>query len=699
MGGLLAVDAALTRDPVTQLLRHCLLGVVSFDAPFLGMHPGVVWSGLSSMFRPAPSPSGTPDAGPMAHQNTLIQTSESDPHFNPAFPNDNHLPVRTAWDNTMHFVNKHSRNLTSATKQLLTSHVEFGSALADNKALKRRHSKIKALDSEHPVERVRALEGLAVPKRTRFVNYYTASTGRPKKTRDENDEQSARSVDTFPNAPTNDPCSADDTLSRPTTNYSTSDHRAELGNITTQGSGRSSMSSNRFEDMPNVPRTELTRPDGTDGPAGLNQASNDQPSSRLRATSSTSKLRAMFRSPSPTPSYGTLPSYTSEAPPLTPAPSYPYSNADSATTTPSLVSSERTVSRVRSDSTTTSTAAPQSPKPPSPLGPPPLPSDFPKDPAAYGAAIKAYLHSSTEYAMALKQYHKSLGKQRKAEFHARIRERKDAMKMTDEERKLERLLREEEQRRIAEAPTDDAREIEVTAMRERHRRELAMRRDQVKARVEQAKENGKSIAQAAKAERKAVQKMVKEDRKAQKQFYKDHRKELRSGFKDASKDCRRARSDSNRPRCPGERLASLSESHVGGAESTSDGTELQTMSTGSTYPEHPVAGDGTDDMTRSQGGEPNEGRKQKDRKFCRLPPKDGEGNRDPNWIRVFMQDVDEVGAHTGLFFPKGATGSEAIEGQAWGERYGWLVSDVAERIETWAQDEMTERVVSGIEAL
>ncbi|KAI7571887.1 hypothetical protein KC317_g1242, partial [Hortaea werneckii] len=36
---------------------------------------------------------------------------------------------------------------------------------------------------------------------------------------------------------------------------------------------------------------------------------------------------------------------------------------------------------------------------------------------------------------------------------------------------------------------------------------------------------------------------------------------------------------------------------------------------------------------------------QKEHKFCLLPPKDSKGDRDPAWIRVWMEGVDEVGAH------------------------------------------------------
>lgn len=55
MGGLLSADVALLQER-TGLRRHRLLGIISFDTPFLGMHPGVISAGLGSIFRPAPKP-------------------------------------------------------------------------------------------------------------------------------------------------------------------------------------------------------------------------------------------------------------------------------------------------------------------------------------------------------------------------------------------------------------------------------------------------------------------------------------------------------------------------------------------------------------------------------------------------------------------------------------------------------------------
>ena len=66
-----------------------------------------------------------------------------------------------------------------------------------------------------------------------------------------------------------------------------------------------------------------------------------------------------------------------------------------------------------------------------------------------------------------------------------------------------------------------------------------------------------------------------------------------------------------------------------------------------------------------------------------------------------MEGVDEVGAHCSLFFPQGSTVALKGEaaGQDWCERYASLVGDVAERIEHWVHDDMTERLVNGVRTL
>ncbi|KAF2237233.1 hypothetical protein EV356DRAFT_430303, partial [Viridothelium virens] len=210
MGGLLAAEVVLlpASSPRTgQTLRHHILGTINFDVPFLGMHPGVIKSGLGSIFNPAPPPTDkstslqSPTLSPQqSAASTLASTSTvsldtltstmSDPlgspepmdqNFNPVFHNDANRPVREGWSGIFYFAMKHKDNLLKATRQLVTSHLEFGGAMADFNGLKARYSRIRALEEGEGSRRRRVVGGERTPPRVRFVNYYTASTGRPKK--------------------------------------------------------------------------------------------------------------------------------------------------------------------------------------------------------------------------------------------------------------------------------------------------------------------------------------------------------------------------------------------------------------------------------------------------------------------------------------------------------------------------------------
>jgi len=68
----------------------------------------------------------------------------------------------------------------------------------------------------------------------------------------------------------------------------------------------------------------------------------------------------------------------------------------------------------------------------------------------------------------------------------------------------------------------------------------------------------------------------------------------------------------------------------------------------------------------------------KDKKFCFLPQKDQSGQRDSTWVRVYMEGVDEVGAHTGLFVMN--------------DVYERLVGDVGGKIEDWVREDASIRV-------
>ena len=73
-----------------------------------------------------------------------------------------------------------------------------------------------------------------------------------------------------------------------------------------------------------------------------------------------------------------------------------------------------------------------------------------------------------------------------------------------------------------------------------------------------------------------------------------------------------------------------------------------------------------------------EGKKKRLGKFCMLPFSGGE--QDEAWVQVYMQDMDEVGAHCGLFIA---------------DRPGYeqFVGDVGERITRWVQEDGSRRLL------
>lgn len=104
-----------------------------------------------------------------------------DPHFDPPFHNDTHIPERSTWKRLLHFTAKHQHEgLFNAVGKHITSHLEFGACLADYRGLRKRYSRLRELEDVDEIK----LQTLGSPPgplaRVRFINYYTLSPGRPK---------------------------------------------------------------------------------------------------------------------------------------------------------------------------------------------------------------------------------------------------------------------------------------------------------------------------------------------------------------------------------------------------------------------------------------------------------------------------------------------------------------------------------------
>ncbi|PTB68010.1 hypothetical protein BBK36DRAFT_1194615 [Trichoderma citrinoviride] len=198
MGGLLAAEMVLIPNRMTPNqypFKHRILGTLSLDSPFLGLHPGIVSSGIASLFQPAPaspSQSATSSFGPDAPSADLQPVSSAasidsslreprDPNYDPPFFNDAPFREQPFLTRMLNFSTKHwSEGIFTALGSHIASHLEFGGCLADYRGLMSRYNQIRALED---VDDLQALSGGSSDDshpRVRFLNYYTRAPGRPK---------------------------------------------------------------------------------------------------------------------------------------------------------------------------------------------------------------------------------------------------------------------------------------------------------------------------------------------------------------------------------------------------------------------------------------------------------------------------------------------------------------------------------------
>ena len=545
MGGFLSADVAL-------LENHPILGTINFDTPFLGLHPGIIASGIGSLFRPTPEPparkfaesgSDSQAVSRTASNNAVLtsassprlgsdasctstqtriednsgpkvssQTSSSldlpvtDPNYDPPFPNDVRLAERSGIANAIHFIGKHSDHLTRATQSYVKSHIEFGAAVTQHGALNSRYGKIRALENGRD-------------NRVRFVNYYTASTGRPKKPID---SESVNPMKTMTGDLENDGTTLADDVQQV---------NLEASRIPSQGSR---------------PQVSAENPHDDPLPEDLTVSTNED--SLHTADSHTNAEDAM--------------SHVS--------PSVYYSDSGSATN--SQTGNEPKDHDEPARCSTTSEADP-SPAPPTHEMPnlPPIPS-APEEPRP--CAPFSYPDKDTrklaekDHTRLVKSYKEALKNRDKA-----ILDRRKFLEKKEKEAAKQRIKQEKDR--------------------------LKLENDSME----------KGERDRAKTEQEELKKQEKEKAKAEKQQEKDRAKAEKEAAKE-SKAAAKAASSDEKPK--------------------------------------------------------------KDRKFCMLPSKVN-GQIDPCWVRTFMPDVDEVGAHCGLF---------TVDG----DRYERFVTEVAGRIDSWVEE-------------
>lgn len=187
-------------DPYVQRpFKHRILGTLSLDSPFLGLHPGIVVSGIASLFQtnsndgtgsnPASPPVTDGALSPTQSHHTVaspstassVHTGQVEGVFDPPFYNDEPFREQPFVKRMLHFASKHkSDGLLNAMGTHVMSHVEFGGCLADYSGMNARYKKIRALEDVDEVQAIHQGHPPAAHARVRFVNYYTLSSGRPK---------------------------------------------------------------------------------------------------------------------------------------------------------------------------------------------------------------------------------------------------------------------------------------------------------------------------------------------------------------------------------------------------------------------------------------------------------------------------------------------------------------------------------------
>lgn len=187
LGGILAADVALMQSHSIPDVKpkHRILGLINFDVPLLGVHPRVIPTGIGSLFQ---KKGNTVEANVAESLESLALDTTTlvndNPNFDPPFKNDVRLVKRDTVDSIKHFFDKNTDRLSRSLVDLLVSPVKFASCVNEYPTMRMRYRHLMELEA-----------GKHGHNGVKFVNYYTASTGRKsrksktKPTTDSNNEE------------------------------------------------------------------------------------------------------------------------------------------------------------------------------------------------------------------------------------------------------------------------------------------------------------------------------------------------------------------------------------------------------------------------------------------------------------------------------------------------------------------------------
>ncbi|OHE96395.1 hypothetical protein CORC01_08318 [Colletotrichum orchidophilum] len=685
MGGLLAAEVAMmpNRHPYRRHpYKHRILGTISLDSPFLGLHPGIIVAGISSLFRPAspteekqeheaynqlsstnsaltspnpsmytlettsslgadlsPHPSNTPS---MSSSNPPQQP---DPTFNPPFFNDLNLKDRSFMRRLGHFAKKHSREgIWDATKNHVMSHLEYGGCLADYPGLNARYNKLRAMESVDPLQQMgdgnaygNNVNGPALA-RVRFINYYTLSSGRPKKPKTPDTPKSPES----PKSP---------------------EHHAAPSTLQV-GSHLSPPSSS-------TPRISLSSDDGQemellepipmeDIDEKLSALHTEQQQARFdhdaagSSLNSTDALDKEAREPKGKERegsvHGDIDSHEmliAEAGPG-PASAAAVDEAENPEAAPLI-----------------GDVIPEAELPPIPdLPEQPTPPDLDRytDKDARKQAEKEGKRAQKAYESAVKSRDKAIKERQKLVEKRHKKAEKEAAKEAQRiEKERQKLQKEEQKRRQQEEIAAQKKAAEGAALQQKEETH-----DEKEAR--RLAEEAKRMEREARRLRGEPLESDTEDKKLQPETGKEEVEAemaatVIAGAAAAAPESvatAAAATATNKRRPP---MVSQS----------SSAASINTTQTGATTNTNQSKAVAAKSKSKSNFDKPK-----KERKFCTLPSKKN-GKPDETWVSVYMEGMDEVGAHCGLFLP--------------GPHYDTLIGDVGERIVGWVQDDLSVRAI------
>ncbi|KAK5946934.1 hypothetical protein PMZ80_001079 [Knufia obscura] len=573
LGGILAAEVVLlpTHRPGSKdVFQHRILGHIAYDTPFLGMHPGVVTTGIASLFKSAPDPPQEPSYGQSSDTAPLSAdpfAQPTDPYYNPAFDNDVQMPVRKGkFDKAFYFLNKHYGDLRKATASYVKSHLEFGGCMADYDGLKKRYKSFRPLEDVDALANQRTKNGKAIP-RVRFVNYYTASTGRIKAQPPQENNQKVLVAET------------EMTEQRPS--------------LEVPGGAPSSHHSTPRISVEEHRDDEIVAKDIDD--LHLDGAHSDEEHAEMQ------HLDPQAEPPSPV----LEPAETDITPPP-PQMSIETSSITPVDTNTSLISPQDTASITSSQlHDNYLPPLPDPPTAPPPFDPTPYttadPSTLKLAQKEHDRLMKSHERARKDHEKTLKDREKHILKLEKARKKQQEKEEKETANLSAHEKSERERLRKEEERMAKEKERMEGKSSATSSNTST---------DIPPVTRSTTMQSTASTGTATSSRRQEAARQEAEDKQAHLASQAAARAAQKSAAKSAPK------------------------------------------------PPKPL----------------------KDRKFCTLPKKDPvTGERDPTWIRVYMENMDEVVAHTSLFFVS--------------EAYARLVGDTAERIEGWVREDGTIRAV------